>query len=134
MARHSADARLREAEQQHVSIVSQADNARRGLEASDDVMGSEKFWEGDAALTSRLQTFETNILTLAENFAGLERINRELIARVETVDSRQRMALDMDLTEITEPYTTNAPIYAPMPRSLVRTPKPSEAAILATAG
>jgi hypothetical protein len=35
-----------------------------------------------------------------ENFAGLARINRELIARVEAIDSPQRVVLDMDSTEI----------------------------------
>jgi len=78
----------------------QADNARRGLGASDDVIGSEKILECGAALTSRVQSFETKILTVAENFAGLERINRELIGQVEAVDSPQRMVLDMDSTEI----------------------------------
>jgi hypothetical protein len=34
------------------------------------------------------------------NFAGLVRINRELIAELEAIDSRQRVVLDMDPTEI----------------------------------
>jgi hypothetical protein len=33
-----------------------------------------------------------------ENFSGLARINRELIGRVEAVDSPQRVVLDMDST------------------------------------
>ena len=53
-----------------------------------------------AALTSRLPSFETEILTEAENFAGLARINRELIGRGEAVDSPRRVVLDMDSTEI----------------------------------
>ncbi len=40
------------------------------------------------------------MLTEEENFAGLARINRELIGRVEAVDSPQRVVLDMDSTEI----------------------------------
>jgi hypothetical protein len=40
------------------------------------------------------------MLTEEENFAGLARINRELIGRVEAVDSPQRAVLDMDSTEI----------------------------------
>ncbi len=51
------------------------------------LIGSEKIWERGAALTSRLQSFETEMLTEEENFAGLARINRELIGRVEAVDS-----------------------------------------------
>ena len=47
------------------------------------LIGSEKIWERGAALTSRLQSFETEMLTEEENFAGLARINRELIARAE---------------------------------------------------
>ena len=51
------------------------------------LIGSEKIWERGAALTSRVQSFETEMLAEEENFAGLSRINRELIAKVE-VDSR----------------------------------------------
>ena len=51
-------------------------------------------------MTSRLQTFETEILGEHENFAGLARINRELIGKAEAVDSPQRVVLDMDSTEI----------------------------------
>jgi len=43
------------------------------------LIGSEKVWDRGAALTSRLQTFETELLAEKENFAGLERLNRELI-------------------------------------------------------
>jgi len=64
------------------------------------LIGSEKIWERGAALTSRLQSFETEILAAEENFAGLAAINRELIARVEAVDAPQRIVLDMDSTEI----------------------------------
>ncbi len=64
------------------------------------LIGSEKIWERGAALTSRLQSFETEMLTEEENFAGLARINRELIAKVEAIDSPQRVVLDMDSTEI----------------------------------
>src|SRR4029434_4187499 len=64
------------------------------------LIGSAKIWERGAALTSRLQSFETEILAEAENFAGLAAINRELIARAEAIDSPQRVVLDMDSTEI----------------------------------
>jgi hypothetical protein len=63
-------------------------------------MGSERIWERGAALTSRLQSFETELLTQEENLSGLAAINRELIARAEAIDSPQRVVLDMDSTEI----------------------------------
>ncbi len=37
------------------------------------------------------------MLTEEENFAGLARINRDLISRVEALDSAQRAVLDMGL-------------------------------------
>jgi len=64
------------------------------------LIGSEKIWDRGAALTSRLQTFETEMLAKEENFAGLARINRELIGRAEAGDSRYRAVLDMDSTEV----------------------------------
>jgi Transposase DDE domain group 1 len=64
------------------------------------LIGSEKVWDRGAALTSRLQTFETELLAEKENFAGLERLNRELIGRTETLGSPYRTVLDMDSTEI----------------------------------
>ena len=42
------------------------------------LIGSEKTWDRGAALTSRLQTFETEMLAEEENFVSLARINREL--------------------------------------------------------
>src|SRR5450756_2253343 len=64
------------------------------------LIGSEKIWERGAALTSRLQTFETEMLAEEENFAGLARLNRELIGKAEAMDSPYRTVLDMDSTEI----------------------------------
>ncbi len=64
------------------------------------LIGSEKIWDRGAALTSRLQSFETEMLAAEENFAGLARISRQLIARVEAVHSPQRVVLDMDSTQI----------------------------------
>jgi len=63
-------------------------------------MGSERIWERGAALTSRVQSFETELLTQRENLSGLAVINRELIARAEAIDSPRRVVLDMDSTEI----------------------------------
>src|SRR5450759_1230780 len=64
------------------------------------MIGSEKIWERGAALTSRLQSFETEVLARDGNPAGLEAINRGLIAHAETIESPQRAVLDMDSTEI----------------------------------
>ena len=64
------------------------------------LIGSEKIWGRGAALTSRLQSFETELLAAEENLTGLATINRELIGRTEAMDSSQRVVLDMDSTEI----------------------------------
>ena len=64
------------------------------------LIGSEKIWERGAALTSRLQSFETELLAREENLSGLAEINRELVARAEAIDASQRVVLDMDSTEI----------------------------------
>ena len=64
------------------------------------LIGSQKIWERGAALTSRLQSFETELLTEEVNLAGLAALNRELVARAEAIDSPRRIVLDMDSTEI----------------------------------
>jgi hypothetical protein len=64
------------------------------------LIGSEKIWERGAALTSRLQSFETDLLAREHNLVGLAEINRELVAKAEEIDSPQRVVLDMDSTEI----------------------------------
>jgi hypothetical protein len=64
------------------------------------LIGSERIWDRGAALTSRLQSFETEMLTDEENFGSLDRINRELIGRAEALDSPQRVVRDIDSTEI----------------------------------
>ncbi len=64
------------------------------------LIGSEKVWDRGAALTSRLQTFETEMLAEDENFAGLAGLNRALIGRAEAMGSGCRTVLDMDSTEI----------------------------------
>lgn len=40
------------------------------------------------------------MLTQEENLTGLAALNRELLAKAETIDSPQRVVLDMDPTEI----------------------------------
>ncbi len=59
------------------------------------LMGSERIERG-AVLTSRLQSFETELFTREENPSGLAAINCELIARSEygAADSSPRSAED----------------------------------------
>jgi hypothetical protein len=64
------------------------------------LIGSEKIWDRGAALTSRLQIFETEMLAEEENFRGLARLNRGLIGLGEAGDSPYWVVLDMDSTEI----------------------------------
>jgi DDE family transposase len=64
------------------------------------LIGSRKIWERGAALTSRLQSFETEVLTQTDNLAGLAALNRELIAKAEVINCSRRVVLDMDSTEI----------------------------------
>jgi len=58
------------------------------------LIGSEKIWERGAALTSTLQSFETELLTQVGDLNGLTLINRELIAKAEAIDSPQRVVGD----------------------------------------
>jgi hypothetical protein len=76
------------------------DAARLSQDPTFRLIGSRKIWERGAALTSRLQSFEAELLTQADNLAGLAVLNRELVARAETIDSPRRIGLDMDSTEI----------------------------------
>ena len=64
------------------------------------LIGSGKIWDRGAALPSRLQTFETELLAEEGNFAGLARLNRELIGKAEALGSTSRTVLDMDSPEI----------------------------------
>jgi hypothetical protein len=76
------------------------DAARLSQDPTFRLIGSRKIWERGAALTSRLQSFETEVLTQEENLAGLAALNRELLARAEAIDARRRVVLDMDSTEV----------------------------------
>ena len=64
------------------------------------LIGSEKIWDRGAALTSRWQTFETELLAEDQNFAGLARLSRELIGKAEAIHLPYRTVLDLDSTEI----------------------------------
>src|ERR1039458_5699489 len=49
------------------------------------LISSERVWDRGAALTSRLQSFETEILAEGANFAGLARLNREVEGKAEGI-------------------------------------------------
>src|ERR1022692_2994015 len=76
------------------------------------LIGSEKTWDRGAALTFRLQTFETEMLAEEENFRSLARIKRELIGKANAIDAPQRIVLDMDSTKI--------PVYLLSPAAAVQ--------------
>jgi hypothetical protein len=110
--RHLADARGKNTQLPLTDLVRQSVYSRlAGYEDVNDaerlsrdpafrLIGSEKVVERGAALTSRLQSFETELLTQPENLAGLARISRDLIAKAEVIDSGHRVVLDMDSTEV----------------------------------
>jgi len=110
--RHLADARGKNTQLPLADLVRQSVYSRlAGYEDVNDaerlsqdpafrLIGSEKVLERGAALTSRLQSFETELLTQQENLAGLALISRDLIAKAEVIDSAHRVVLDMDSTEI----------------------------------
>ena len=110
--RHLADARGKNTQLPLADLLRQSVYSRlAGYEDVNDaerlsqdptfrLIGSSKIWERGAALTSRLQSFETELLTQEENLAGLARINRELCAKAEAIDLPRRVVLDMDSTEI----------------------------------
>jgi len=112
IARHLADPRGKNSQLPLADLLRQSVYSRlAGYEDLNDaerlsqdptfrLIGSRKIWERGAALTSRLQSFETELLTQADNLAGLAALNRELTARAETIDSPRRVVLDMDSTEI----------------------------------
>ena len=47
------------------------------------LLGSKKNWERGGALTSRLQSFEAELLASEENLLGLMAVNRELLAQAQ---------------------------------------------------
>jgi hypothetical protein len=50
------------------------------------LIGSRKIWDRGAAMTSRLQSFETELLTEEENLVGLAALNRELLAKANELE------------------------------------------------
>ena len=63
------------------------------------LIGSPKRWNRNAALTSTLHWFETELLTREENLVGLMAVNCDLIGQAETLDRSERVVLDMDSSE-----------------------------------
>ena len=63
------------------------------------LIGSKKLWDRGAALTSRLHSFETELLASEENLLGLMAVNRELLSQAEGSDNSDGVVLDMDSTE-----------------------------------
>jgi hypothetical protein len=63
------------------------------------LMGSRKNWDRGGALTSRLHSFEAELLASEENLLGLMAVTRELLAQAEAADHSDRVVLDMDSTE-----------------------------------
>ena len=63
------------------------------------LIGSQKNWDRGGALTSRLQSFEAELLVSDENLLGLMAVSRELVAQAEAPDGSDRVVLDMDSTE-----------------------------------
>jgi hypothetical protein len=76
------------------------DAARLSQNPTFRLIGSRKLLERGAALTSRLQSFETEVLTREENLVGLAAFNRELVGKTKAIDSPRRVVLDMDSTEV----------------------------------
>src|SRR5256712_9443450 len=110
--RHLADARGKNTQLPLADLLRQSvysrlagyedlnDAARVSQDPTFRLIGSRKIWERGAALTSRLQSFETEVLTQEENLAGLAALNRELLAKAEAIASPRRVVLDMDSTEV----------------------------------
>src|SRR6202165_1645314 len=63
------------------------------------LISSQRIWDRGAALTSTLHWFETELLTREENLIGLLALNRETLGRAESLDSSERVVLDMDSSE-----------------------------------
>ncbi len=112
MAQHLTDPRGRNTQFPFVDLVRQSvyrrvagyedvnDAERLSQDPTFRLIGSEQLWKRGAALTSRVHSFETELLARDESLAGLAAINRALIARVEATEPPQRVVLDMDSTEI----------------------------------
>jgi len=64
------------------------------------LIGSKEDWDRAAALTSRLQSFETEVLAEEQNLARLDMLNRALVGGADAVETGWRTILVMDPTEV----------------------------------
>ena len=69
------------------------DTERRSQDPTFPLIGSAKTRDRNLALTSRMRTFTTWILSEEENLAGLALLHRELTGKSEGIDSPQRGVL-----------------------------------------
>ena len=67
------------------------------------LIGSEKFGEGGAVLTSELQSVETELLTQEENVASLAGIDRELASQAAAFHLRVADASLVDVCDVPRP-------------------------------
>ena len=75
-------------------------NCRATHEIRFRLIGSEKNWDQGQHCHPGCNPSRRTLLAEEENFAGLARVNRELIGNAEAIDSPHRTVLDMDSTEI----------------------------------
>lgn len=79
------------------------DAARLSADPTSRLIGSKKVWERGVALTSTLHWFETDLLAHEENFVGLARLNRELVAQGEGVGSPYRVVRPKRTARVPKP-------------------------------
>jgi hypothetical protein len=63
------------------------------------LISSQRIWDRGAALTSTSHWFETELLTKEENLIGLMALNRGTLGQAKSLDSSNRVVLDMDSSE-----------------------------------
>ena len=75
------------------------DAERLAVDPTFRLISSQRIWDRGAALTSTLHWFETELLTKEENLIGLMALNRETVGQADSLDSSDRVVLDMDSSE-----------------------------------
>jgi len=92
LLRHSIYSRLADYEDLN-------DAERLAAEPTIRLISSQRIWDRGVALTSTLHWFETELLTKEENLIGLMALNRKTLGQPESLDSSDRVVLDMDSSE-----------------------------------
>jgi hypothetical protein len=64
------------------------------------LIGSAKIWERGGGISFAAALVQDRSAEPRRDLEGLSRMNRELLAKVEAVELRQRVVLDMDNTDI----------------------------------